>query len=380
MTSTDIVSGDDAFLIDDPVSFGNSTIADSSAKQSPPVFGYAIPLSSRPVSVNSQIGNWSVLQGFVANRDVRIIKPANLEFDGSGCKYIDEGKSFVVKTARLVQDNLGANTEASEDRLIAVKLVKPLDTQEKLENVCLEILALTHPPLRDHRNIVHLIGLTWTTKGDVLLEPALVVEFAEHSALDKYLNSHDLGIHAKVKICVGVAKGLDILHQCSIIHGDVKCENVLMFQGPNDTMVPKLSDFGFSLVLPKAQMNNQVVGTSRWNAPELSTSDPSEFTRDPDRLPLLDIYSYGLLVWRVLKNGLDPFGDVGTEDVVFLKAFTNEPLQRASADVHALMSADELNSPYLCGFERIFKETLPLDSFNRCRSLGWIEENVFSLE
>src|SRR5208282_5305777 len=141
MTSADIVSGEDAFLVDDPVSFGNSTIAESpaatGAKKSPSAFGYAIPLSTRPLSVNSQLGDWSVLQGFVANRDVRIVKPANLDFDGPGCEYIDEGKSFVVKTARLFRDNLGSSVEVSEGRLVAVKLVKPLDTQEKLENVCL---------------------------------------------------------------------------------------------------------------------------------------------------------------------------------------------------------------------------------------------------
>ena len=156
----------------------------------------------------------------------------------------------------------------------------------------------------------------------------------------------------------------------------------LWFEASNDVIVPKLSDFGFSLVLPKTQMNEQVVGTPRWNAPELLAEEASSLRENPERLPLLDIYSYGLLVWRVLKNGLDPFGDpavVRTADVLLLKAFSNEPLIRACKEARALVANDDPNNPHPLGFQRIFKETLPLEPLNRCRSLGWIKD-AFSMQ
>lgn len=264
--------------------------------------------------------------------------------------------------------------------MVAVKLVKPLDSQEKLESVCLEILALTHPPLRDHPNIIDLLGLTWTTEREKSLEPALVVELAEYGSLDKYLLSHSLDRAAKAKICVGVADGLDVLHQCAVIHGDVKCENVLVVRGANDSITPKLSDFGFSLVLPQEQLGTKLIGTPRWSAPELSQGHSDRVMQDPSHFPLLDIYSYGLLVWRVLKDGQDPFNDpvfTPTEDVLFLKTFTNEPLRRACRDVHAMINKDP-NDPYLLGFEELFKETLPRDALERCGNLGWIKNTLSS--
>ena len=232
---------DSLYLVDDPVSLPNSVLT-AKRDEFHSSFGYAIPISSRRLlSSGRQLGNWSVLQGFLADKNVPIIPSNDIDFYGEGCKYIDEGKSFVVKTARFSKKlyTPGIEHQVAEGKMVAVKLVKPFDTQEKIENVCLEILALTHPPLHAHQNIIDLIGITWTSERDLHMEPALVVEFAEYGSLDKYLNSHQLDIVAKSNICVQIADGLDMLHQCAIIHGDVKCENVLMVRGVQRCYCPK---------------------------------------------------------------------------------------------------------------------------------------------
>ena len=360
---------DDYHLVDQPLSFSKGE-----------TIGYTLSLRSRRTGlVTGGLGNWSALQGFLADKNLRVIGEHQLDFNATGCGYIDEGKSFLVKTAQLASD-YGFGNEAGN--IIAVKSLKPIDTQEKLENVCLEILALMHPPLQSHPNIINLLGLTWTTERDVRLEPALVMEYAEFGSLDNYLRSHPISILSKAEICTGIAQGLDVLYQCAIIHGDVKCENVLICKGSSGTdIIPKLSDFGFSLVLQNTQMDENVVGTSRWNAPEIFLGKLSELRKDPTNLPLLDIYSYGLLVWCVLKNGQDPFGDpstVSTEHVLILKAYTNEPLNQACHDVRALRSGHHSDAAHLAAFENIFKETLPRDPSDRCRNLGWVAD-AFSL-
>ncbi|EXM13913.1 hypothetical protein FOTG_17649 [Fusarium oxysporum f. sp. vasinfectum 25433] len=45
-----------------------------------------------------------------------------------------------------------------------------------------------------------------------------------------------------------IAEGLKSLHDCGIVHGDVKLENVLVFPGLDRKHIAKLSDFGHSLV------------------------------------------------------------------------------------------------------------------------------------
>ena len=375
-------------LVDDPLILDSNPIGKEDEDAVPSdSYGYALPAVSQAApSATSRLGDWAVFQGFIAKTDIRIFGASRVDFAGSECKYIDEGTSFIVKSALLDTEPFGTRPLGNDpefakgEMMVAVKLVKPLDSQEKLESVCLEILALTHPPLRDHPNIIGLLGLTWTTERETSLEPALIVELAEYGSLDKYLHSRSLDRAAQAKICVGVAEGLDILHQCAIIHGDVKCENVLVVRGANDSVIPKLADFGFSLVLPKAQLGTKLIGTPRWNAPEISNGNFDRIMQDPSRLRLLDIYSYGLLVWRVLKDGQDPFNDqvvMSHEDVLFLKTFTNEPLVRACRFVHALIDKDP-HDRYLPSFEQVFKETLPRDALERCRNLGWIKRALSS--
>jgi serine/threonine protein kinase len=86
------------------------------------------------------------------------------------------------------------------------------------------------------------------------------------------------------------------LHECGIVHGDVKCENVLVFQ-EGDSVIAKISDFGNSVIISEVSNFCQLPGgTPPWNAPEWQDSLKKEY------LYLTDVYSYGLLVWRVILN------------------------------------------------------------------------------
>ena len=370
-------------LVDDPLSIDfsdtNTHPVDDNEPLNPLV-GYSLSVSRLIPPRAKRIGDWSVLQGFIARTGIRVLGSSQFDFNGNGCGYIDEGTSFIVKSAVIANESMAGELQGrlTGDK-VAVKHVNPLDSDERLESVCLEILSLMHPPLRDHKNIIDLLGITWTNEGEHSLLPAIVVEFAEYGSLDKYLVNTPLDSAAKANLCIGVAEGIDILHQCSIIHGDVKCENVLVTRDLKGAAVPKLADFGFSFVLPHEQAGAKLVGTPRWNAPELSEGDTAGFPRDPGLLPLLDIYSYGLLVWRVLLDGRDPFNDpvnISTEDVLVLKILSNEPLRRACLSVRTLLVEVDNNDPYLLGFENVFKATLPRNPMERLRNLSWVKNSL----
>ena len=119
-----------------------------------------------------------------------------------------------------------------------------------------------------------------------------------------------LTLQEKCKLCSDVSNGLNALHDCDIVHGDVKPANILIFRDPHFKLVAKISDFGFSLMF--SSTNKPVhTGTFRWAAPEVGDSGISVAS---------DIYSFGLVVWYILLGGNDPFRRQSDDNVGAEKA------------------------------------------------------------
>ena len=175
-----------------------------------------------------------------------------------------------------------------------------------------ECRVLTHLPLVHHKNIVSLQRILWTPDPSDTTQTTvcLVLEHAQFGTLahlQRYGSIHPVEFPIKKKLCLDVAEGLLVLHSCGITHGDVKTENVLIFPHDKDKYVAKLSDFGCAVInsplgLGTEDTTARLVGyTPYFRAPEGGDALPS------NQLHLTDVYSFGLLVWRVLADGNEPF-------------------------------------------------------------------------
>ncbi|GJW05814.1 kinase-like domain, phloem protein 2-like protein [Tanacetum coccineum] len=79
-------------------------------------------------------------------------------------------------------------------------------------------------------------------------------------SLDKYLSDDSLTWVMRLKICIDIAIGLELLHgtvssQDVVIHRDINSSNILLF----DDWKAKISNFGLSLVCPKNQIADYVI-------------------------------------------------------------------------------------------------------------------------
>ncbi|ERF69389.1 hypothetical protein EPUS_05934 [Endocarpon pusillum Z07020] len=223
-------------------------------------------------------------------------------------------ESLVYKTARIAFTDLG--DPVIQDR-------------RAMDSAMMEIYALGQAPLVEHPNIVDLLGLAW---GSNPFEPThrlpvIVLEHAEHGSLAALQEKEELLPQARLSLCLDVAQGLDILHRCGIIHGDVKAENVLVFSHPEKKYIAKIADFGFSVVGEAAAVAMHLAGTRPWKAPE--TTGPVQ----RDQLKFTDVYSYGLFVWRTAVDSMNPFSFLLPAG---LKA------DEFNAEVERIKQADEL--------------------------------------
>ncbi|EXJ91693.1 serine/threonine protein kinase [Capronia epimyces CBS 606.96] len=178
-------------------------------------------------------------------------------------------------------------------------------------NFLTELHSLLHPPLLEHANIVEILGLAWGSNPltPELRLPVLVLEYAEHGSLADVLEHAILEDDVKARLCLDITLGLQALHHCYLVHGDLKADNVLVFTNPEPQphergrcrYVAKLADFGYSFVGPAETGSLWISGTDPWKAPETKHPVPVQDA------PKSDIYSLGLLAWVVAMNGEDHF-------------------------------------------------------------------------
>jgi serine/threonine protein kinase len=200
-------------------------------------------------------------------------------------RKLAQGQIFVA-VKHIIQDKLPRGGFST----------RPPISKNRLDSVLLEVQALLHYPLQKHPNIVDLLAYGWDDGGI----PFLVVEYADLGSLDSFLKFHPTSWAMKLKLTLDIASGLELLHGCDIVHGDIKLENILVFSS-DDGPLGKISDFGFCC--SEALVNNFYHGTRILNAPELR-HDPYTSTVE-SRLDYMacDTYSYGLLVWEVFNGG-----------------------------------------------------------------------------
>jgi len=181
----------------------------------------------------------------------------------------------------------------SNEIYVAVKMILNSTTKDNGEEFINEVgtMGRIH-----HVNVVRLVG--FCADG---FRRALVYEFLPNYSLEKFISSADtktlfLGWNKLQDIAIGIAKGIDYLHQgCDqqIIHFDIKPHNVLLDENFNS----KISDFGLAKLCSKDQSAVSMAtarGTMGYIAPEV-------FSRNFGNVSYKsDVYSFGILLLEVV--------------------------------------------------------------------------------
>jgi serine/threonine protein kinase len=93
--------------------------------------------------------------------------------------------------------------------------------------------------------------------------PYVVVEYAKFGSLRQYLIESERSLRTKIIMAGDVAAGLNALHQCDIVHGDLKLDNIVVLESWDRPpgAIAKLCDFGHAIV-PSGHKNQRYYGTA----------------------------------------------------------------------------------------------------------------------
>ncbi len=239
-----------------------------------------------------------------AGRRLIDIHPTELQFH----RHLGAGSCFKVECELYTK-----NIQNPLPELVAVKYLRipkkqGLVAKRLFDGVKRELRVLTHPPFRNHECVIEVLGYGWSTSPDWGAHPYLVVDYSDHGTLSQYLRRITPSVDQCRNLALDVAVGLQALHGSEIIHGDLKPDNILVFDCDGERpQVAKLADFGASIF--DADFEDGPVsyrGTARYNAPELEGrlhSQSGGTAQTKEAFLKADIYSLGLVVWEAMNNG-----------------------------------------------------------------------------
>ena len=194
----------------------------------------------------------------------------------------------------LAHSNICTVYRAFEESLGRPVLIKKLHPQmareddirirfEREAQVCAQV---------KHENIVDIYG--FQADPD---ETMLILEFVEGSSLGDLISTGEPIPWAPTLVMLyGVLKGLAFAHSKSVIHRDIKPDNILI----STSGQAKISDFGLATLedAPKLTRQGMIVGTPAYMPPEQITGKAIDHRSD--------LFSLGATFYEVL-TGTSPF-------------------------------------------------------------------------
>jgi serine/threonine protein kinase len=279
-----------------------------------------VPKMARNDTFQAQVGNSLRIQFwlFSTNACTKDFDRLLLTLNARGAIRLGLADQFDLDVGNIIGTGafgivMSAAPRSEQKPSVAIKLLTEKVRQKDVLHEVKMLLAVN-----GHANIIGFRGLVYTTSFEAeefaegLSQQTFSCEKQYHplvryALLFELIDAGDLRDHVKelpycmddrraITLLRGIFKALAFLHAKSIIHRDVKCENILL-RTPNEAV---LSDFGLAIYMPKeARSICHRVGSIGYAAPEQCCEQPSYDYK-------ADIFAAGVCLYFMLSAKL-PF-------------------------------------------------------------------------
>ena len=209
-------------------------------------------------------------------------------------RVLGEGSYSKVKAAKWKRPDTGEVVN------VAIKIInKATAPQEFLEKFWPREKTIME--CVNHKNVVKMfeifqegqkiyMSLERAPRGDLLDYVRLKGPLKEHEARG-YFND--------------LCNGVKYLHHLGIVHRDLKCENLLLFE----RLTLKIADFGFARRISSgSEMSSTFCGSAAYAAPELLKGEPYDG-------PVADCWSMGVILFIMVCSRM-PYSDCSIQELV----------------------------------------------------------------
>ena len=254
----------------------------------------------------------------------------------------------LLGTGSFAKVYLAEKKEYGERFLCAIKHISISNKKQENYELFSEGVAKNENDINEYygqikTDLIHEIKTNYELRGNsniVCYSDHVVEEKKDGSGYDvyimmEYLKSLSSVISERIvlnesdiiKIGIDLCSALEVLEAKNIIHRDIKPGNIFV----NREGVYKLGDFGVAKVLDKTTYGMSIKGTVSYMAPEVFLSEKVDARSD--------IYSLGLVLYRLLNNNKPPFVDLHQNGITH---------DENSFSFHKRMGGERLPYPLNC--------------------------------
>lgn len=292
----------------------------------------------------SSSGNNRNIDSQSESEEVISLEELKEKLEGCGYEYTGNFPEFKAPVYKVKHYNSDV-----ED---VVKLIS-LDVKQK-HNKYLEIdipSRISHPYIIRNLNVISTSKCKFGTIG-------VINTLGDHSLEDhKFDLDTTSGMNEYIICMYKIAKGIEFLHQCRILHLDIKTDNVIIYKGE-----PQIIDFGLASIICDTRITTPTgfdVGTWGYMAPEIFASDSKSYSVKSD------VWSFLMLMYSIAA-GYKIVHFVKRQPAKILEEFSDTKKQE-TINIHIIQD----------NLREFFEEAIELDPSKRKTMSEILEMSLF---